>query len=177
MDLSIIILTLAVVWLGRWAWCLGRNYIAARSYGLPILICPIDPDGFPYVVFKVPLRPLFKALLPKSVYDSFQVSIFGWQFLDKHVLHSRIGPVFTYVTPGDNELWISDPVMAHDLLSRRRDFGQPAMTSLIMSVLGPNTLSVSVIKSPLYGSFWLIIPVTSLTVIRGRGSANLLLQT
>ena len=151
MNWYIVALALLVVWLGHWAWCLGSNYLAARSWGVPILVGPLDPDAVPFIIIKVPLRPIFKALLPKSIYESFKVSIFGWEFLDKGLLHARIGPTFVYVTPTVNEVWTSDPVMAHEMLSRRKDFGQLRMTTVIMSVLGHNIFSVSAPSSSLIG--------------------------
>lgn len=148
MNWSLAIATVVLGYLVHWAWCLGRNYLAARSWGVPVLVCPLDPDAVPYVIIKVPLRPLLKALLPASVYESFQVSIFGWEFLDKGKLHQTIGSSFAYVTPRVNELWTSDPVMAHEMLSRRKDFRQLRMSQVIMGVLGPNIISVSCCRFP-----------------------------
>lgn len=142
MNWPLIISSLLAAWLGHWAWCLGRNYLAARSWGVPILVCPIDPDGIPYVILKVPMRPILKALLPERIYESFQVSIFGWEFIDKGRLHTRVGSTFAYVTPRVNELWTTDPTMSHDMLARRKNFGQLRMSIVVMGVLGPNVIAV-----------------------------------
>ncbi len=96
-----------------------------------------------YMIVKVPLRPVFKAILPRAVYERFQVSIFGWEFLDKYSLHEKIGPSFILVTPAMNELWCADPAMAQIVLARRKDFVQSDIAAQIIGFLGQNILTVS----------------------------------
>ncbi|KAK3938605.1 cytochrome P450 [Diplogelasinospora grovesii] len=127
-----------LLWVGNWIWCLYRNYRAAKLSGLPVLLSPFAPDGMPYLLIKGPLRPLLETILP---FPGIRVSIFGWEFRDRHELHDRVGPAFILATPDLNELWCADPAMAQVILARRKDFVQLPIASKIMSFLGGNILT------------------------------------
>ena len=87
------------------------------------------------------LRPYLKKIIPT---DGLEVSVFGWQYRTRrNSPHSRVGPVFILVTPGENEIWCSDPAMAQVILTRRKDFVQSPMASKIMRFQGENILTVS----------------------------------
>lgn len=142
-----------------------RNYFLARQTGLPIFLCPVNPANPFWLVFSTALQPTFAHYLPHSVYgDRIKVAIYGWQSRCRYTVHARLGPVFVLVTPGRNEVWIADPEMAHEVLTRRKDFLQLELSSRmlflsslpanvdqrhklilqagIMSLYGPNLLSV-----------------------------------
>ncbi|KAK0634548.1 cytochrome P450 [Bombardia bombarda] len=127
-----------LLWVASWAWALYSNYRAAKLSGLPILISPFSPDKLPYLLLKVPLRPILETLLP---FPGVVVSIVGWEVRDKYRIHERYGPAFILVSPDKNELWCADPDMTQSILSRRRDFPQLPMTITIMSAFGTNMLT------------------------------------
>jgi hypothetical protein len=122
---------------------LYRNYRTACSSGVPVVICPVNPDNIIWVLIKVPLRPTLQKILPTFLYDQIKISIFGWEFRDKFELHSRIGNTFCLATPGGLEFWIADPEVAQVVLAKRKDFVQHPVASLVMGFLGENIITVS----------------------------------
>ncbi|KAK3684325.1 cytochrome P450 [Podospora appendiculata] len=130
-----------LLWLGNWAWALFRNYRIAKRSGLPVLICPFSPDGFPYLFIKVPLKPLLE-LIPICK-PGIQVSIVGWEHADRYTLHEKYGRVFILANPTRNELWCADPDTAQLILTRRREFPQLDITTTIMSAFGKNVIATN----------------------------------
>jgi hypothetical protein len=144
MGILIVTFTVFILWLFSNIYSLYRNYILARSSGLPIVICITNPSNYVWMVLNVPLRPFLQKVLPTSFFNNFiQVTTYGWEFRDKYALHSKVGNVFLLVTPGEIEAWIADPEAVLAVLARRKDFVQSPIASKIMSILGPNILSVS----------------------------------
>ena len=159
-------LLLLPVWgISSWAWGLLNNYRAAKTSGLPLVISPFNPNNvsvftrvdivryrsYPdldskivYMIFKVPLRSTIEKLVPLP---GVKLSIFGWEFLYKYAPHEQHGKSFILVTPGQNELWCSDPAMARVILTRRKDFVAPPIVSKIMGFQGDNVISVSLLLS------------------------------
>lgn len=72
-----------------------------------------------------------------------ELSIWGWEFRGKAAVHEKLGPVFVVVTTRLNRLICADPSMAHTIMSRRRDFVHPDITTETMGFLGPNIVTVS----------------------------------
>lgn len=106
------------------------------------MVAPVNPDNLIYLIIKVPLRPLLEKILPKAAFDIIHLTIFGWEFRSKHEAHARHGAVFLLVTPGENELWVADPAVAHVVLTRRKDFIVLPIVKLVMGILGENVLTV-----------------------------------
>jgi hypothetical protein len=71
------------------------------------------------------------------------LSIWGWEFRDKAAVHERLGPVFLFVTTGLNRPVRADPSMARTIMSRRKDFVHPNITTQAMGLLGANIVTVS----------------------------------
>jgi hypothetical protein len=120
------------------------------------------------MIFSVPLRLTLEKLLPSSFYENhIKPSIYGWEFRDKNVLHEKIGPAFLLVSSGDTELWVAHPDAAQAVMARRKDFVQAPIATKILSVLGPNILSVSLsshhqlCNSPLFESFSIKLPLSA----------------
>jgi hypothetical protein len=96
-----------------------------------------------HALLSVPLRPLYRQILPATIFTTVELSIWGWEFRDKAAIHERLGPAFIIVTTGLNQLICADSTMAHAILSRRKDFVHPKTTTQAMSFLGKNILTVS----------------------------------
>ncbi|OAL04694.1 cytochrome P450 [Phaeosphaeriaceae sp. SRC1lsM3a] len=135
------LITIAVLYTTSRLWHLYRNYRTACGTGLPIIICPFDPDGTLHALFSVPLRPVLRFLLPSSIFDTVELSIWGWEFRDKANVHDKLGPVFVLVTTGLNRLICADPDMAHHIMAKRRDFVHPETTTQAMGFLGANIVT------------------------------------
>ncbi|KAK6858956.1 hypothetical protein PG995_004809 [Apiospora arundinis] len=132
-----------LIWVSSHLRALARNYRAARLMGLPIVICPYDPDSFVFAIISEPFRPVLRSILPAAVFRAFQLTLWGWEFHDKSAAHERLGPAFVLVTTGLNRLISADPVMTGNILARRRDFVHPDVTTNTMGLLGPNLVTSS----------------------------------
>jgi hypothetical protein len=96
-----------------------------------------------HAIFSVPLRPILRRLLPAAIFATAELSIWGWEFHDKAAIHEKLGPAFIFVTTGLNRLVCADPSMAHAIMTRRKDFVHPEITSKAMGFLGANIVTVS----------------------------------
>ncbi|KAH7012545.1 cytochrome P450 [Microdochium trichocladiopsis] len=142
--MSLIIVGLALVsflWAGSQVLFLVRNYNAAKSMGLPLVVVPYDPDGFIFGVVSEPLKPLLRRILPASARRAFDLTLWGWEFHDKSAIHERLGPAFVIVTTSLNRFVTADPAMANAILARRRDFVHPDVTTSVMGLLGHNLVT------------------------------------
>ncbi|EXF83633.1 hypothetical protein CFIO01_00775 [Colletotrichum fioriniae PJ7] len=135
------LIALPLLWIASQIWTLYTNYKAALSVGLPIIICPYDPENLIHVVLSVPFRPLLKRFLSSTFFATVELTIVGWEFRDKSAVHDRVGPAFMLVTTGLNQLICADPTMAHAILNGRREFVQPDIVCKVMGFLGSNILT------------------------------------
>ncbi|EMD63750.1 hypothetical protein COCSADRAFT_190936 [Bipolaris sorokiniana ND90Pr] len=142
------LLTLIVGFIGAVLLYLGpklrrfsNNYQAARATGLPMILCPYNPDSGIWAFLCVPLRPVLLRILPTALFATVELSIWCWEFRDKYAIHERLGPAFVYVTMGNNRLICADPAMASDILSNRKDYSHPDITVTSMGVLGANIMT------------------------------------
>ncbi|KXH35359.1 hypothetical protein CSIM01_08934 [Colletotrichum simmondsii] len=135
------LIALPLLWIASQIRTLYTNYRSALTVGLPIIICPYDPENLIHVVLSVPFRPLLKRLLPPTFFATVELTIVGWEFRDKSAVHDRVGPAFMLVTTGLNQLICADPAMAHAILNGRREFVQPDIVCKVMGFLGSNILT------------------------------------
>ncbi|KAK1463533.1 hypothetical protein CMEL01_13602 [Colletotrichum melonis] len=135
------LIALPILWIASQIWALYTNYKSALTVGLPIIICPYDPENLIHVVLSVPFRPLLKRLLPPTFFATVELTVVGWEFRDKSSVHDRVGPAFMLVTTGLNQLICADPTMAHAILNGRREFVQPDIVCKVMGFLGSNILT------------------------------------
>ena len=120
-----------------------NNYGKAKGSGFPLYVCPLDPQSILWIVFSVPLRPIFAKCFPSFVFDRIKYTIYGWEFLYRYEPFQKLGPNFLITTPGENELWIADPEVAHAVLARRQDFTMQEMAKQIMGRFGPNLITAN----------------------------------
>ena len=99
-------------------------YLQVRGCGFPIILSPFNPASALFMVFSGVLRPWMKRTFPAWIYDIIKAQIYGWEYVEKSDLHDKLGPIFLIVSPGRIDVWIADPVMAWDVLTRRTDFVQ-----------------------------------------------------
>ena len=111
-------------------YCFLRNYQNAKELGLPIILCPIDNHRIIWLLNQVWLLPLLRKL-PESWNAFTKYLEFGWQYDDRRSgtrsVHESLGPAIVLVTPGKNQIIVSDPVAIHDMLTRYRVFDKPWM--------------------------------------------------
>ncbi|KAH3947634.1 hypothetical protein HBH53_112200 [Parastagonospora nodorum] len=135
------IVAILLIWIMSHLRIFIRNYNAARATGLPIVICPYDPDSVIFTFISEPLRPLLKPILPASIFAVFDATCWGWEFHDKGATHEKFGDAFIMVTTGHNRLVCADPAMSQSVLARRKDFHHPELSKKTMGVLGPNLVT------------------------------------
>jgi hypothetical protein len=140
-----VLLGLSAAYLLSSVYSLYRNYRIALASGVPVIVCPVNPDNIIWIVIKVPLQPTLQKILPAFLYDRIKISIFGWEFRDNFELHSRVGNTFSLATPGGVEFWIADPEVSQVVLAKRKDFVQHPVASIVMGFLGDNLLTVSLL--------------------------------
>ena len=131
---------LAAAYTLRWSFRLYFNYRAARATGIPYLLCPANPNSALFMVFSIPLRPLFLCLLPAWLWRRLRVQIYGWEYLLRGAPQAELGPVFWVVAPEGLKLWIAEPEAAADVLARRKDFGILDVSKRVIGRFGPNVL-------------------------------------
>ncbi|KAI2481247.1 hypothetical protein Ptr902_07042 [Pyrenophora tritici-repentis] len=142
-SLSAGLITLTLLYVASRLWHLNYNYRVARAAGLPVIICPYDPDSTLHTILCVPLRPILCSLLPGPIFAIVELTIWGWEFRDKAAIHEKLGPAFIFVTTGRNRLVCADPSMAHAIMMKRKDFVHTYITNKAMGFLGANIITVS----------------------------------
>lgn len=144
MSFFLVLFILFSLWLLSNIISLFQNYRRALTSNLPIVVCFPNPNNILWMVFSVPLRLPLEWLFPKWFNERFfKPTIYGWEFRDKYEFHRKFGSVFLLVNPGETELWIAEPGVAQSVLARRKDFAQSPIANKIMSILGPNLITVS----------------------------------
>ena len=122
---------------------IASNYIIARRINFPIIVSPVSTlNPFWIILYRIFPPILLLKHLPFGLGTWARCTYMGWQFDDKHTLHSLLGPIFTIVTPAGNEVIVSDPSAAHAILAKRKDFIKPAIMYDQMNVFGPNVNTV-----------------------------------
>jgi hypothetical protein len=116
----------AIVWYGS---LLLANYRLARKSGFPVLLMPVDKSNIFWMIFSVPLRPVFMRILPTFAYEWLRPSIYGWEFRYRWQVQESVGPSFILAYPKQNELWTAEPEVCLAVLSRRKDFLQTDVSS------------------------------------------------
>ncbi|KAG6006383.1 hypothetical protein E4U21_007114 [Claviceps maximensis] len=92
-------------------------------------------------------------MFPRRIWDRLKLTIFGWEFKEKLGPFEQVAKhhgsgdgdgqasSFSLVGIGCVEIWTTDPVAAHDMMSRSSDFHVPAGIKFGLSRLGPNILT------------------------------------
>jgi cytochrome P450 len=116
---------------------LGRNYLTARSTGLPILISPVDPFNPIWIIVRPYLNPIF-ASLPFGWGKFTEYNHLGFEWRDKGRLHDIHGPAYVIATPGLNQLIVADAAAGSTILKQHRTWQKSATLSEPLNIFGPN---------------------------------------
>ena len=103
------------------------NYKTARTIGFPIVISPVSPlNPFWILTWRAFPSVLSLKRLPFGLGTWARCTYMGWSFQDKYALHDELGPIFTIVTPGGNEITVADPEVVDKIFAKRKEFIKPA---------------------------------------------------
>ncbi|EXJ83070.1 hypothetical protein A1O1_06688 [Capronia coronata CBS 617.96] len=131
--------------LAYFLWTLVRlavNYVEARTIGLPILFCPVNPAGPLWMLTKDSLIPIFLRL-PFGLGEWAGRAEVGWTFKERFAIHAKYGEAFIIVSPGENDVVLANPAATEEVMRRRNDFiKNPAMYGML-DIYGPNLDTVN----------------------------------
>ena len=143
MNWLLVILTIPLALIIWTTSSLIENLKSARRIGLPVIISPVSSlNPFWILTYRAIPSVLHLRYLPYGLGTWARCMYMGWQFDDKHALHSEFGPVFTIITPAGNEVIVADPQTAHTVLAKRKDFIKPAVMYDQLNVFGRNVNTV-----------------------------------
>ncbi|KAF2792266.1 cytochrome P450 monooxygenase-like protein [Melanomma pulvis-pyrius CBS 109.77] len=116
--------------------CLFRNYMIARSTGIPFTIRYITTHGPLWLLFS---RPIIRILSHLPFTTSF-INIYrrGWEGRSRYRNHMNFGDLFIIVTPTNNWLKVCNAALSNDILKRRDEFGRDLEAFEVLNVYGKN---------------------------------------
>lgn len=130
--------------IGSWclynAYTLFLNYRLASQLQIPVVVIPISPDNPLWIALQTSLPSVFRRI-PLDAFSFTRYCRLGWEFHDRYKTHERLGDEWILVTPNRNWFHTSRADVAHDILTRSREFGRPVwMMSTWLRVRRPNVV-------------------------------------
>ena len=126
-DMLLVVASVPLIWLLYSTFCLLRNYLRARSVGIPLVVLPISPENPIWMLvdkaFFVPVIERLPLNLGRNNVTRYNWR--GWEFQDKYKSHLELGDIFMTVSPGRNTLYVCNAETAEDIFKRRLDFQRP----------------------------------------------------
>ncbi|KAH9904250.1 cytochrome P450 [Xylariomycetidae sp. FL2044] len=116
---------------------LTRNYLTARTIGVPIRFIPVSPlNPFWVLVDRAVLGVLRR--LPFGDNSFTRYNWRGWEIEDRYRSHHELGDIWVLVTPLKNWVYINDPEALMSIFRRGTDFPRPVFVNEVLNVFGPN---------------------------------------
>lgn len=107
----------------HYAFCLCRNYLAARKIGVPIRIILIDHVNPLWLVVDRRVLTLLKRLPGWLGDNSFtRYNYRGWEVPDRYFSHRELGEAYILVSSKKVWLYVSDPDAVIDVFRRSKEF-------------------------------------------------------
>ncbi|KAF7869848.1 hypothetical protein EAF04_004632 [Stromatinia cepivora] len=137
-----VLLTSLLVVLSFSIWYLSalpRNYLDAKKSGLPIRF-GVWGSANPLwlITCTIVHYSTFEKYLPQFIFNRIKITIPAWEHYCKYSVHEKWGTSFILVSPGKNTIFVGDPEVAEQVLTRRKDFVKNEIALQIMDVFGPN---------------------------------------
>ncbi|KAI8626363.1 cytochrome P450 [Xylariaceae sp. FL1651] len=118
-----------------------RNYLAARTIGVPIRFIPISPlNPFWTLVDRSILTVLRRFPFGDNSFTRYNWR--GWEVEDRYRSHNEMGDMWVLVTPLKNWVYVNDPDALMSIFKRGSDFPRPVFVNEILNVFGPNISTV-----------------------------------
>lgn len=141
------ILLAIITYLGWGILGMYHGYQRARSLGVPIIFCPVQPLNILWALTSFLLLPLGQKYLPFGLGHYLNYGTIDWPYRDRYRSHEKYGDAFVIVNPQWISLCVSDAAAIDEIMSRRKEFTKPAMWYGSMEIFGPNVDTVE-------GSTW-----------------------
>ena len=119
MQVLSILLGLLAIGLTWYITSLLTAYNAARKIGLPTYVTPVNPQSISWMILSIPLRPVFKRLLPSALFMRLEYSTYGFEARVRNGAYEKFGQSYVLVAPGKLELWTMDPEMVKTITTSK----------------------------------------------------------
>ncbi|KAI1299004.1 cytochrome P450 [Xylaria venustula] len=126
----------AVLVLSTWL-SLFRNYLDARTIGVPIRFIPISPLNPFWALLDRKVLPIFRRL-PYGDNSFTRYNWRGWEVEDRYQSHQEMGDMWVLVTPLKNWVYVNDPEALMSIFRRGAEFPRPVFVTEVLNVFGPN---------------------------------------
>ncbi|QSZ28553.1 hypothetical protein DSL72_003051 [Monilinia vaccinii-corymbosi] len=115
------------------------HYMAARKSGLPVRL-GLWSSANPFWLIACTLVGYytFSNILPRFIFDRVKITIPAWEHYCKYSVHEKWGTSFILVSPSGNTIYVGDPEIAEEVLTRRKAFPKIEIALQIMEIFGPN---------------------------------------
>ncbi|GAP88758.1 putative cytochrome P450 [Rosellinia necatrix] len=114
-----------------------RNYLAARTIGVPIRFIPISPLNPFWTLADRGILGLLRRL-PFGDNSFTRYNWRGWEVEDRYKSHQEMGDMWVLVTPLKNWVYVNDPGALMSIFKRGPEFPRPVFVNEILNVFGPN---------------------------------------
>lgn len=137
--IPVLLLGVALAYLGWSLVCMEKNVRKARSMQIPVVRLPIDVTN----VLWLTLQPAVFAILDRLPIDWFSYPDFirfsrrDWQFREKAKPAIRLGPVWALVTPVTIYLQVTDPEAIRQIFDQPYTFVRPIKEYSELITLSP----------------------------------------
>lgn len=117
-----------------------KFYIEARTVGAPVIINPIGLLNPIWIITHKTFLPWIKNW-PFGLGDWVLYSGTTSIFTNRYKLHERHGPAYVVATPNEVALFIDDPELAEEVMSKRKDLIKSERMGTALNLFGPNVVT------------------------------------
>ena len=118
MALTLVVTTVAISLLALYFFKFFQSYNKARQIGLPLIFTPFDPWGLFWMFGGSFLGPIL-VQLPFGLGEFVNYIKSDWYYLNRNLLHQKLGPAFILVAPNRIQIVVGDGVAVEDILTKR----------------------------------------------------------
>lgn len=140
-SIALVPFVLFVVFVVFRGYNLTRNYIAARKFGLPIIVLPVSFED----VWWIPIRPLFSWVerLPFGLGSWYVYTEMGWPTVDGNRTSVRLGENYIVCSPYSNQIVTSYPPGVDRIYRGQKNWRQLESQAKLFTLYGENLLTTN----------------------------------
>ena len=139
-----VLLLLAVAYTLYSTLCLFRNYLVARTIGVPVRIILVDHINPFWMLISQPVVSLLKRL-PFGLGDNGMTrwNYLGWEYPLRWKAHYEMGDVFILCSPSRLWVYLGTPELVTAVLRRPNEFPHDSKLTAMLDCFGPNIATVN----------------------------------